>query len=268
MLPKPQNLPEFAIVILISNRAESKDNLMHNQASSENTMIRILIVEDDQRLATLTKTFLEKNGYKVDVEHDGSQAEKRILSEQPDLVILDLMLPGQDGLSICRKIRPEYKHPVIMLTAQTDDTNQILGLEVGADDYVTKPVQPQVLLARIRAVMRRQEAKEENVDETDNITIDNISIEFGNRIASVDGEQIDLTSSEFDLLWLLMKNAGNILSREDILGTTRGIEYDGLDRSIDVRISKIRKKIGDDLGKPSRIKTIRSKGYLFVKNIK
>ncbi|MDW3710618.1 MULTISPECIES: response regulator [Pseudomonas] len=228
---------------------------------------RILIVEDDQRLAELTREYLEGNGLKVAIESDGGQAVARILKDQPDLVVLDLMLPGEDGLSICRKVRGRYDGPILMLTARTDDMDQVLGLEMGADDYVCKPVRPRVLLARIRALLRRSEGGlsepvEENVRrlEFGPLVIDNAM-----REAWLNERSIELTSAEFDLLWLLAANAGRILSREEIFNALRGIEYDGQDRSIDVRISRIRPKIGDDPMHPRLIKTVRSKGYLFVR---
>ncbi len=246
---------------------------MRNQesgaAAEENW--RILIVEDDERLATLTKDYLESNGLEVSVEGDGSRAIERIKNEQPDLVVLDLMLPGEDGLAVCRIVRPYYKGPILMLTARTEDLDQVLGLEMGADDYVAKPVRPRVLLARIRALLRR--VRDTSVSGTEELGSDN-RLTFGNlvvdnamREAWLNGESIDLTSAEFDLLWLLCSSAGRVLTREEIFHQLRGIEYDGQDRSIDVRVSRIRPKVGDDPMNPKRIKTVRSKGYLFVKEL-
>ncbi len=235
---------------------------------------RILIVEDDERLADLTKEYLESNGLVVSVEPNGGKAVDRIQNEQPDLVVLDLMLPGEDGLSICRKVRPSYHGPILMLTARTDDLDQVLGLEMGADDYMCKPVRPRVLLARIRALLRRVKeqgepqaisAAEESADEPVRLVFNNLVIDRSMREAWLEDESIDLTSAEFDLLWLLASSAGRVLSREEIFTALRGIEYDGQDRSIDVRVSRIRPKIGDDPVHPRRIKTVRSKGYLFVK---
>jgi len=235
---------------------------------------RILIVEDDERLAGLTREYLESNGMQVSVEGDGTAAIERIKNEQPDLVILDLMLPGEDGLSICRLVRPYYTGPIIMLTARDDDLDQVLGLEMGADDYLAKPARPRVLLARIRALLRRMKETPEHHSSAsgsdggqDRVTFANLVVDNGMREAWLDEEPIDLTSAEFDLLWLLSSNAGRVLSREEIFTALRGIEYDGQDRSIDVRISRIRPKIGDDPLQPKRIKTVRSKGYLFVKEI-
>ncbi|EAQ66175.1 Two component Transcriptional regulator, Winged helix family protein [Marinomonas sp. MED121] len=231
----------------------------------------ILIVEDDERLALLTKEYLQKNGYQVEVEADGSRAITRIIETQPSLVILDLMLPGADGFTVCRSVREGYKAPILMLTARSDDVDQILGLEIGADDYVSKPVKPRVLLARVQSLLRRSimdVGKQTGGNQGEqNLTFGPLVIDNTRREAWVHGEEIELTSAEFDLLWLLASNAGRILSREEIFGELRGIEYDGQDRSVDVRISRIRSKIGDDPVHPRRIKTIRSKGYLFVKEV-
>ncbi|HET8706118.1 MAG TPA: response regulator [Pseudomonadales bacterium] len=246
---------------------------MHVETTGSNYQPRILIVEDDERLAALTKEYLDSNGLAVDVVGDGNDAIKRIVEQQPDLVVLDLMLPGSDGLEVCRSVRSQYHNPILMLTARTDDVDQVLGLEMGADDYVAKPVRPRVLLARIRALLRRsdstesevapvtQEAKGERLDFGD-LVIDNAAREVW-----LNGQQVDLTSAEYDLLWLLASSAGKILSRELIFEKLRGIQYDGQDRSIDVRISRIRPKVGDDPMNPRRIKTVRSKGYLFVKDL-
>ncbi len=245
------------------------DNLDNSEAW------RILIVEDDERLADLTKEYLESNGLVVSVEPNGTHAIERIKNEKPDLVVLDLMLPGEDGLSICRKVRPSYNGPILMLTARTDDLDQVLGLEMGADDYMSKPVRPRVLLARIRALLRRikeQPAAEAasvgasaGEEEQTRLVFNDLIVDKSMREAWLNDESIDLTSAEFDLLWLLASNAGNVLSREEIFTSLRGIEYDGQDRSIDVRVSRIRPKIGDDPVHPRRIKTVRSKGYLFVR---
>lgn len=225
---------------------------------------RVLIVEDDIRLAELTQEFLVRNGLEVAVEADGARAIRRIVEEQPDVVVLDLMLPGADGLSVCREVRAQqYQGVILMLTARTDDMDQVLGLEMGADDYVAKPAQPRVLLARIRALLRRTDKIED--DGAQRLDFGDLIIDNGARSVLLLGEPVEFTSAEYDLLWLLASNAGRILSREEIFERLRGIEYDGQDRSIDVRISRIRPKIGDDPDNPRRIKTVRSKGYLFVK---
>nr|WP_189664466.1 MULTISPECIES: response regulator [Pseudomonas] len=223
-----------------------------------------MIVEDDQRLAELTREYLESNGLRVAIEGNGAVAAQRIISEQPDLVILDLMLPGEDGLSICRKVREQYDGPILILTARSDDTDQIQGLDLGADDYVCKPVRPRLLLARIQALLRRSEPEPSVPQKQRRLEFGPLVVDNALREAWLQGNGIELTSAEFDLLWLLVSNAGRILSREEIFTALRGIGYDGQDRSIDVRISRIRPKIGDDPEHPRLIKTIRSKGYLFV----
>ncbi|MDD1013656.1 response regulator transcription factor [Pseudomonas rubra] len=223
---------------------------------------RVLIVEDDQRLADLTREYLQANGFAVEVEGNGALAAARIIAEQPDLVILDLMLPGEDGLSICRKVRQQYPGPILMLTARSDDLDQVQGLDLGADDYVCKPVRPRLLLARINALLRRSEAVAQAPQA---LQFGPLRVDNSLREAWLYDSGIELTSAEFDLLWLLVSNAGRTLSREEIFTSLRGVGYDGQDRSIDVRISRIRPKIGDDPEHPRMIKTIRSKGYLFVR---
>lgn len=245
---------------------------MRDQTVDANLSPRILIVEDDARLASLTREYLEGNGFQVSVESNGATAAERINKEQPDLIILDVMLPGEDGLSICRKVKMNLDIPILMLTARSDDMDQVLGLEMGADDYIAKPVRPRVLLARIRALLRRAENQTQgqplnSEPEASRIAFDDLVIDSGMREAWLEGKSIDLTSAEFDLLWLLAANAGRVLTREEIFTALRGIEYDGQDRSIDVRVSRIRPKVGDDPMHPRRIKTVRSKGYLFVKEV-
>ena len=234
--------------------------------------IRILLVEDDERLAKLTAEYLRKNDFDVSIEGRGDTAEARILNDNPELVILDVMLPGKDGFEVCRNIRDRYKGVILMLTAREEDFDQILGLELGADDYLAKPVQPRLLLARIKALLRRNplpadpSASPEVTGEEDSLSFGSFSISQATRSAQLNNEDIDLTTAEFDLLWLLAQHAGSILSRDDLLQQLRGIGFDGLDRSIDARISRLRRKLGDDPENPTRIKTVRSKGYLFSKH--
>ena len=230
---------------------------------------RILLVEDDDRLAKLTAEYLQKNDFEVAIEARGDTAETRILNDNPDLVILDIMLPGKDGFEVCRAVRDKYQGVILMLTARDEDLDQILGLELGADDYIAKPVQPRLLLARIKALLRRAPGSGESgpsADETDELEFGNFRISQATRNAHLGEDIIDLTTAEFDLLWLLARHAGNILSRDDLLQELRGIGFDGLDRSIDARISRLRRKLGDDPENPTRIKTVRGKGYLFSKH--
>lgn len=231
----------------------------------------ILLVEDDERLAKLTAEYLRKNDFEVAIEARGDAAEARILAERPDLVILDVMLPGKDGFEVCRAVRPHYTGVILMLTARDEDFDQILGLELGADDYIAKPVQPRLLLARIKALLRRSPCASGNSGasepgELTELAFGTFRISQATRSAHLGAEVIDLTTAEFDLLWLLARHAGSVLSRDDLLQQLRGIGFDGLDRSIDARISRLRKKLGDDPENPTRIKTVRAKGYLFSKH--
>ena len=225
---------------------------------------RILLVEDDSRLSTLIQEYLQQQGLQVSIEHRGDVACKRVISEQPDLVVLDLMLPEMDGLEICKTVRSKYHGPIMMLTARDEDIDQVVGLEIGADDYVTKPVQPRVLLARIRALLRRFSHHDFKPDNHE-LRFGLFEISARTRETRLGEKILELTTNEFDLLWLLASHAGEILTRDTILERMRGIGYDGLDRSVDIRISRLRKKLGDDTGRPFRIKTVRGKGYLFVK---
>lgn len=225
-------------------------------------MSKILLVEDDERLASLVQTFLQQNGFTVRLVNNGLAVEATCREFQPDLVVLDLMLPGLDGFAVCRALRPWYKLPILMLTAKQNDIDQVLGLELGADDYVIKPVEPRVLLARIHALLRRSQPA---------TTLDTHALEFGKlqlsqsaREAYFDGALVELTSYEFDLLWMLAKHAGQTVRREAIHKQIIGREYDGLDRTVDVRVSHLRRKLGDNADTPFRIKTVWGKGYLFV----
>ena len=226
---------------------------------------KIFVVEDDRSLSKLVSDYLVQQGFDVECIYEGEGAAERIVAEQPDFVVLDLMLPGKDGISICRSIRPEYSGPVLMLTALDDDIDQVSGLEVGADDYVTKPVHPRVLLARIRALLRRANAAPADASKkVGQLTFGPIEIDNGRRELRVDNELVELTSGEFDLLWLIAVNSGEVLSRDFLYKELRGIEYNGIDRSMDLRICKLRSKIGDDPDNPEIIKTVRGQGYLFM----
>ena len=222
----------------------------------------ILLVEDDRRLAQLVSDFLTANDFRVTVEENGSRVLRQVQNLNPSLVILDLMLPGKDGLTLCKELRPNFKGPILMLTARDSDLDQVLGLEYGADDYVIKPAEPRVLLARIRALMRRY--YHTNETPQDNIVFGQLSIQPALRKVSLGNEEIYLSSHEFDLLLSLATSAGNILSRDFLFQQIYNREYDGLDRTIDVRISQLRKKLQDDPNNPARIKTIWGKGYLFI----
>ncbi|ABO56308.1 response regulator [Burkholderia vietnamiensis] len=230
---------------------------------------RILLVEDDTRLSTLIAGYLRKNDYEVDTVLHGDAAVPAILSTRPDLVILDVNLPGKDGFEICREARKQYDGVIIMVTARDEPFDELLGLEFGADDYVHKPVEPRILLARIKAQLRRVPARsiEGAAAQPERYTFGQFSIDRTDRsVVLPGGGSPDLTSAEFDLLWVLVCRAGEVVSRDDLMLQLRGVEFDGLDRTIDGRISKLRRKLHDDAGNPQRIKTIRSKGYQFSKH--
>ena len=226
----------------------------------------ILLVEDDVRLSALVVEYLQNNGLQVETEFRGDTAVERIVSLQPDLVVLDLMLPGLDGFEVCKQVRSDYSGPILMLTAKDEDIDQVVGLEIGADDYVVKPAQPRLLLARIRALLRRvtPQAETKPVINNDILNFGELVINHQSRIVSHHNTEVEFTTTEFDLLWLLASNAGVILSRDLISESLSGIEYDGLDRSIDIRISRLRKLLNDNSANPKGIKTVRGQGYLFV----
>ena len=223
----------------------------------------IILVEDDLELAQLIKERLEKEGFRVSHEADGKDACARILAEPPDLVVLDIMLPGMDGFAVCREVRPVYKGPILILTARDDDLDEILGLELGADDYVTKPVRPRVLIARIRALLRRTHAVQDQ-QAPSRVTLGELTADAGRREVHLRDRRIDLTTIEFDLLWYLVGRSGEVVSRQDIYQALYNYDYDGLDRSVDVYMSRIRHKLGDDPSEPHYIKTVRGVGYLLA----
>jgi two-component system, OmpR family, response regulator RstA len=231
-------------------------------------LANLLLVEDDEELAGLTRDYLADYGYNVAVESNGTKAIDRILSEKPDLVILDVMLPGADGIEVCRSVRDRFQNPILMLTARTDQIDQILGLEIGADDYVCKPVEPRLLAARVKALLRRSQPEEtHNSSPTDSqhLIFDELVIDNGARRVTLADQEIELTTPEYDLLWLLAQNAGVVLSRQEIFEALRGISYDGQNRTVDINISHIRAKLDDDPNSPQRIKTVRNKGYMLTK---
>jgi DNA-binding response OmpR family regulator len=227
---------------------------------SQNNLI--LLVEDDRRLAQLVKDFLESNDFQVAIEENGNRVIRQAQNLNPALIILDLMLPGKDGLTLCKELRPQFKGPILMLTARDSDLDQVLGLEYGADDYVIKPAEPRVLLARIRALMRRYYQNDPREQEA--LVFGQLCIQPTARKVVLAGEDIILSSHEYDLLLSLAAQAGQILSREFLFNHIYNREYDGLDRTIDVRVSQLRKKLNDNPENPTRIKTIWGKGYLFI----
>ncbi len=224
---------------------------------------KILLVEDDRQLSEMIKDFLESEGLHVIQEFRGDRVAKSVEKHSPDLIILDLMLPGKDGFTICRDLRPEFTNPILMLTAKSTDFDQVLGLEIGADDYVIKPVEPRVLLARINALLRRGQIADSSKGSSE-LSYGHLFMNRSSRQVLLENKTVDLTSQEFDLLWLLASRAGEVQNRDYIYKAVVGRDYDGLDRSVDVRISRLRKKLQDSNDTPFRIKTIWGQGYLFV----
>ncbi len=234
--------------------------------------VRLLLVEDDVRLASLVKEYLAHENFDITVENRGDSALANFKPDNTDVVILDLMLPGMDGLQVCTRMRQQYQGPILILTAKNSDIDHVMGLELGADDFVTKPIEPPVLLARLRALLRRGKNPANNdvnpgrTEEVTEFRFGKLLVNLRSHDAFLDDEAIDLTTQEFELLSFLARNADKVLSRDAIFSSIRRIDYDGLDRTVDVRISRLRKKLKDNTEHPFRIKTIWGKGYLFVSN--
>lgn len=226
---------------------------------------KILLVEDDTRLGELTRDYLAMNGFAVDLEGRGDAAVGRILGGDYDLVILDLMLPGLDGLEVCRRVRDGFGGAILMLTARAEEVDEIVGLEVGADDYLPKPVRPRLLLAHVDALLRRLEGRAARMRHGGGpsvLRVGPLEVDRGARTVTMDGVAVEVTTAEFDLLWTLTSRAGEVVTREDLYASLRGIAYDGLDRSIDLRVARLRKKLGDEGKQPRLLKSIRGAGYL------
>lgn len=226
---------------------------------------RILLVEDDEGLAGLIADYLGRNGLEMHWVRRGDAAIEKARELAPDLLLLDVMLPGQDGFDICRELRARGSTlPIAFLTARDEDFDRVVGLEIGADEFIPKPVQPRVLLAHVRAMLRRAGMRPgTSLPSGEVVAFGALEIDLGSRAARLGGKPVDLTSSEFDLLWLLARHAGKVLSRNDILNKLRSLDYDGSDRSVDCRIYRLRRKLGDLADSAERIKTIRNVGYLF-----
>ncbi|AVR94455.1 response regulator [Pseudoduganella armeniaca] len=220
-------------------------------------MYRVMLVEDDARLADLVTEYLAGYEFKVDVVSRGDEAVARFKAAPPDIVVLDLMLPGLDGMLVCRQLRDLTKIPILIMTAREDSYDEVSLLEQGADDFINKPVQPRVLLARLRALLRRTQNKQ----ASDMLTFGALSIATSDRTVTWRGEPCVLSNTEYKLLLVLAESAGTVLSRDALLKKMRGIEFDGLDRSIDNSISKLRRKFDDS--ESEKIKTVWGEGYLF-----
>ncbi|WP_240753925.1 winged helix-turn-helix domain-containing protein [Natronospirillum operosum] len=240
---------------------------MGTDGSQNATTRTLMLVDDDAANRRRLRDYFSARGYTVVEEDNGKVALKRIVAEPPDVVIAAVDLPGENGLTVCKLSRQHFFGPFVLMAERCDELDQVLGLDMGADDYVLKHVSPRLLAARMAAVFRRVEAWDEQARcQHERLDFGDLVIDNTMREAWLHDQPIELTSAEFDLLWLLGSHAGRILTREEIFTRLRGIEYDGQDRSVDVRVSRIRPKVGDDPDHPRRIKTVRSKGYLFVED--
>ncbi len=220
----------------------------------------VLIIDDDKKLNNLLKDYLSKYDFKIITVTRPDDAFKALKRELPDIIILDIMLPDMDGFQVCKKIRSEFPIPIIMLTARGEVTDRIVGLELGADDYMPKPFEPRELVARIQSILRRSS---ENL-KSDVLKFGNLIVNFKKCEVLLDGKNIDLTTMEFEILSFFVTNSGKVLNRDQILDKVRGIEWESYNRSVDVLISRLRQKLNDDPKNPSLIKTIWGTGYKFV----
>jgi two-component system response regulator CpxR len=227
---------------------------------------RVLIIDDDDELCGLVAEYLEGEGFEVDLAHDGRSGLEQATSRPYALVVLDVMLPVMNGFDVLRRLRTESSVPVIMLTARGQEVDRIVGLEIGADDYMPKPFNSRELVARIRAILRRAgRSVESGTRDDDRVRVGDVDLDRGSRVARRAGEQIDLTTVEFDLLDIFLRNVGRVLARDELSQSVLGRALAPLDRSIDVHVSNLRKKLGRGPGGTDRIKAVRGVGYLFAR---
>lgn len=220
---------------------------------------RILVVDDEPNIVELVTMYLEQEGYRVDAAFDGAQALDKIQTQEPALVVLDLMLPEIDGFDVCRRVRADSDVPIIMLTARDDDVDKIVGLELGADDYLTKPFNPRELVARVKAILRRSDRSPLSTDKP--LHVADLSIDPARREVTVAGEQIDLRTKEFDLLQAFAQNKGIVLSREQLLNLVWGYDFYGQTRTVDVHVAHLRKRLKDS---QVQIETVTGVGYKLI----
>lgn len=228
----------------------------------EKARLHVLLVEDDAKLARLTSEYLENHGLRVTWVSDGDAAVREGVKPDYDAVVLDLMLPGKDGFEVCREVRRHSHVPIVAVTARVEVEDRVLGLELGADDYLTKPFSARELLARVQAVCRRAQGKAGPAGRE--LRVGRLVVDDRSLTATLDGNPLSLTSYEFSLLWVLCENAGKVLSRERLIDLANGNADEVFDRSIDVRISRLRQKLGDDSRNPLMLKTVRGSGYVLV----
>ena len=222
---------------------------------------KVLLVEDETKIARTVRLYLEQAGYQVVTIQDGAQAMSAFRHERPDLVILDLMLPNVDGWEICRQIRRESGAPIIMLTARSEEMDRLLGLELGSDDYITKPFSPREVAARVKAVLRRSRGQ---VQPPQIVRVGKLEVDLEQHTAALDGQPLDLTPNEFDLLSALARHPGQVFTRLQLLEAVQGVTYEGYERSIDQHIKNLRAKLGDDARNPRYLLTVFGVGYKFL----
>ncbi len=227
-------------------------------------MNKVLIIDDDEELCELVSEYLTVEGFDIEAVHDGESGLKRALSGKHELAILDVMLPKMNGFEVLRNLRKESKLPVLMLTARGEDMERIVGLETGADDYLPKPFNPRELVARLRAILRRSGPDEDSDALPEKIVIDDLEMTPTARSVKLSGEDIGLTSVEFDLLAALLKDAGHVIKKEDLSEKVLERELSPYDRSLDMHVSNLRKKLGTRADGSERIKTVRSVGYIYT----
>lgn len=219
----------------------------------------VLVVDDEKKILELVRLYLENEGFKVITAEDGETALEKVEMHEPQIVILDIMLPKLDGWEVCRKIREKSAVPIIMLTARGEEIDRILGLELGADDYVSKPFSPRELVARVKAVLRRYNNTDKK--ERQRITLDNLVVDYDYHVVKINGKRIDLSPKEFELLWFLINNRNRVLSREQLLANVWDYDYYGDPRTVDTHIKRLREKLGNKYG--GYIKTVWGVGYKF-----
>jgi DNA-binding response OmpR family regulator len=239
---------------------EDKSRLAEDSvANRPSAGTRVLIIDDDDRLNALLTEYLGRFGYSVRAVPDPQDGMRALKVDPPDLLVLDIMLPGTDGLTVCRKVREHSRIPIIMLTARGDVADRIVGLELGADDYLAKPFEPRELVARMQAVLRRGARDDEDI-----VRVGPLEVNWTAQSAALKGRVLALTTAEFQLLGLLVRNRGRVLSRDRIMEAMRGLDAEAYDRSIDVLVSRVRQKLGDDAKRSTFIRTVRGIGYCFT----
>jgi two-component system, OmpR family, response regulator CpxR len=262
-LPSLSKIPYFFHILAIFDWYPASDGKMKREARE---MEQLLVIDDDVGVCRFLADYLEPEGFGVDAAHDGETGLQRLTTDLYDLVILDIILPQMNGLEVLRRLRKDIDTPVIILTSCGDELDRVVGLEIGADDYVSKPFSPRELLARSRAILRRGQNQSRKVAESTpptTLMVGDVEMQLGTRLVVCQGERVNLTNVEFDLLAVLLTNAGQTVLRNDLRRIVLGRQPDPYDRSVDVHISRLRKKLGHQMYGMTRIQTIRSAGYLY-----